>query len=181
MVGEDDLSVASYATPSSASTAGAGSPSLKRKKKFRKAPQAPRRFRSPYILFSISKMQEYKKSMAKHGVQVTSFSSRIAQDWKKLPDHEREKWEEAALQDKLRYNAEKELYTGPWQVPTGRSRKVRPLDCLVVSSWTTVRLTIVDRSLFLLFIIESRCTQTACFCVLVLQSNDEDAAEAGKS
>lgn len=132
---EDDLSMAPSsggATSTSKLQTTASSPSspLKRKKTkgnstgFRKAPQAPRRFRSPYILFSISKMEEYKKSMAKHGVQVTSFSSQIGQDWKTLPENERETWEEAARQDKLRYNAEKELYTGPWQVPTGRSRKV---------------------------------------------------------
>lgn len=106
------------------------SPPTKGKKKpgFRKAPQAPRRFRSAYILFSISQMEEYKKSKAKH-VQVTSFSSQIAQDWKKLPAEERKKWEQEALRDKERYNAEKELYKGPWQIPTGRSRKVRPVIC----------------------------------------------------
>jgi len=111
---EDDKSVASGISASSPS---------KRKKKFRKAPQAPRRFKSPYILFSIHRMAEYKKSMKDH-VQVTSFSRQIAQDWKNLPEDERQKWEEGARQDKVRYNVEKELYTGPWQVPSGRSRKV---------------------------------------------------------
>jgi hypothetical protein len=92
---------------------------------FRKAPQAPRRFKSPYILFSISKMAEYKSSMSNKRVQVTTISRRIAQEWKLLPSTERTKWDQIAMQDKLRYNAEKHLYTGPWHVPSKRSRKVR--------------------------------------------------------
>ena len=101
------------------------SPKKEKKKKkpgYRKAPQAPRRFKSPYILFSISKMAEYKS--AADNVQVTSVSRRIAEEWKALPDEERKKWDQIALQDKLRYNAEKRLYTGPWHVPSKRSRKV---------------------------------------------------------
>jgi hypothetical protein len=100
----------------------------KRKKNkggFRKAPQAPRRFKSPYILFSISKMAEYKSSSK--NVQVTVISRRIAQEWKTLSDVERGGWDQTALQDKLRYNAEKSLYTGPWQVPSKRARKVRTI------------------------------------------------------
>jgi hypothetical protein len=97
---------------------------------FRKAPQAPRRFKSPYILFSISKMAEYKSSMSKKRVQVTTISRRIAQEWKLLPSTERRKWDQSAMQDKLRYNAEKDLYTGPWHVSSKRSRKVSTNFCL---------------------------------------------------
>lgn len=97
--------------------------SKKKKGEFRKAPGAPRRFKSPYILFSISKMAEYKSSG--QTIPVTAISRLVAQDWKKLPNSEREKWNEVAAQDKLRYNAEKTLYTGPWQVESKRSRKVR--------------------------------------------------------
>ena len=89
---------------------------------FRKAPQAPKRFKSPYILFSISRMEEYKRE--KGTTQVTKISSHIAKEWKELSCAERRKWEHIAMQDKLRYNAEKSLYTGPWQVPSKRTRKV---------------------------------------------------------
>ena len=34
---------------------------------YRKAPQAPKRFKSPYILFSMSKMEEFKKEAAEQG------------------------------------------------------------------------------------------------------------------
>ena len=106
---------------------------VKRKRKkaaFRKAPEAPRRFKSPYILFSISKMAEYKSSTP--NVQVTAISRRIAEEWKTLSDSEKRKWDQVALQDKLRYNAEKRLYTGPWQVPSKRSRKVRTNVCALM-------------------------------------------------
>jgi hypothetical protein len=99
-----------------------------------KAPQAPRRFKSPYILFSISKMSEYKTS-GNTNVHVTSVSRLIAQEWKALSASEREKWNSIALQDKLRYNAEKSMYTGPWEVPSKRHRKVGslfPLLCYTV-------------------------------------------------
>mmetsp|Transcript_9918 Transcript_9918/g.14024 ORF Transcript_9918/g.14024 Transcript_9918/m.14024 type:complete len:372 (+) Transcript_9918:92-1207(+) len=92
---------------------------------YRKAPQAPKRFKSPYILFSMSKMEEFKKEAAEQGSseKVTSISRRVADAWKTLPPEERKKWDEVAKQDKLRYNAEKSLYTGPWQVPSKRTRK----------------------------------------------------------
>mmetsp|Transcript_51311 Transcript_51311/g.58178 ORF Transcript_51311/g.58178 Transcript_51311/m.58178 type:complete len:141 (-) Transcript_51311:476-898(-) len=70
---------------------------------------------SPYILFSISKMQTYKR--IHKNVEVTSFSSRISKEWKVLSDDERNKWKKIAEHDKLRYNVERSLYKGPWRVP----------------------------------------------------------------
>jgi hypothetical protein len=95
----------------------------KRAQGYRKCPQAPRRFKSPYIIFSISKMEEYKKE--KGTAKVTAISRLVADEWKSLDAEERKKWEQAAIQDKARFAAEKALYTGPWQVPSKRSRKVR--------------------------------------------------------
>eukprot|EP00980_Cylindrotheca_fusiformis_P026287 scaffold15718_cov126-Cylindrotheca_fusiformis.AAC.5 len=86
-----------------------------------KAPQAPRRFKSPYIHFSISKMAEYNKLGST--IPVTSISGLISEEWKALPTEERRKWDQIALQDKLRYDAEKSMYDGPWQVPCKRPRK----------------------------------------------------------
>jgi hypothetical protein len=108
------------------------SPSGKKKRKktpqgFRKAPQAPRRFKSPYILFSISRMEEYKRE--KGTTSVTAISRLVAEEWKALSPPDRKKWDQVATQDKARYNVEKSLYTGPWQVPSKRSKKVRSLLC----------------------------------------------------
>lgn len=78
--------------------------------------------KSPYILFSISKMQEYKTSFK--NVKVTSFSSQISKEWKELSPSERQKWKKMAEQDKHRYNVEKSQYTGPWIVSSQSIRKV---------------------------------------------------------
>jgi hypothetical protein len=51
--------------------------------KLRKNPDAPKRFKSPYILFSISRMQVHKKR-DDHTTNVTSLSRAIADEWKKL-------------------------------------------------------------------------------------------------
>jgi hypothetical protein len=89
---------------------------------FRKAPGAPKRFKSPYILFSIARMDKLRKEMGSK-TKVTSISKLVSDEWKALSEEERKIWEEHARQDKERYNAEKSLYTGPWQVPSKRSRK----------------------------------------------------------
>jgi HMG (high mobility group) box len=80
-------------------------------------------YRSPYILFSISKMQEYRDKLKQE--KVTSLSSQISKEWKALPEAERNRWKRAAEEDKHRYNAEKSLYQGPWRVSAERPRKVR--------------------------------------------------------
>ena len=78
---------------------------------------------SPYILFSISKMQELKH-LCKNTTKVTNFSSQISKEWKALSAREREKWKIMAEEDKLRYDAEKRNYTGPWVVRSDSTRKV---------------------------------------------------------
>lgn len=89
---------------------------------FRKAPQAPKRFKSPYIYFSMARMEELKK-LSGGKTKVTSTSKQVSKEWKCLPPSERRKWEEVARRDKIRFMAEKTLYTGPWQVPAKRTKK----------------------------------------------------------
>ena len=67
-------------------------------------------------------MQKYK--VLYKNAKVTSFSSLISKEWKALEEEEKKKWKIIAEQDKLRYNTEKSLYKGPWQVPSERPRKV---------------------------------------------------------
>jgi hypothetical protein len=125
-----DISTASTAEQHQGPSNQPASPSGKKKRKkapqgFRKAPQAPRRFKSPYILFSISRMEEYKRE--KGTTSVTAISRLVAEEWKALSLADRKRWDQVAAQDKARYNAEKSLYTGPWQIPSKRSKKVRSL------------------------------------------------------
>ena len=44
--------------------------------------------------------------------------------WKTLPPDQRAHWDDVAKKDKDRYMAEKAMYTGPWQVPWKRAKKV---------------------------------------------------------
>lgn len=128
----------------------------------RKAPQAPRRFKSSYILFFMAKQDEIKRSLpsgssvsfplginqptfqtnlfhfSEYIIQLNNIifyysslspkvgdvSKKSSQLWKSLPAEERAYWDERADQDKQRYLREKDAYTGPWQVPYKRAKKV---------------------------------------------------------
>eukprot|EP00546_Thalassionema_frauenfeldii_P001150 CAMPEP_0178936798 /NCGR_PEP_ID=MMETSP0786-20121207/25386_1 /TAXON_ID=186022 /ORGANISM="Thalassionema frauenfeldii, Strain CCMP 1798" /LENGTH=389 /DNA_ID=CAMNT_0020615267 /DNA_START=175 /DNA_END=1344 /DNA_ORIENTATION=- len=94
--------------------------------KYKKAPQAPRRFKSAYMFFSTAKHKEIREELGEKGVteKTTNIAKMVSQAWKNLSKDEKEKWEEMARKDKLRYEVEKSLYTGPWKVPfTKRSQK----------------------------------------------------------
>jgi len=88
----------------------------------RKAPQAPKRFKSSYICFFMAKQQEIKDDLGDKAT-VTEISKRSAQMWRNLPCDERAHWDDVAAKDKQRYMVEKASYTGPWQVPWKRAKK----------------------------------------------------------
>ena len=89
----------------------------------RKAPQAPKRFKSSYICFFMAKQPEIKEALGEKA-SVTEVSKRSAEMWRGLPAEERAHWDEVAAKDKQRYMVEKASYTGPWQVPWKRAKKV---------------------------------------------------------
>lgn len=88
----------------------------------RKAPGAPKRFKSSYIMFFMAKQDEIKSELGK-GASVGQISKRSSEKWKALSLEDRAIWDEKAKIDKERYNLEKEKYTGPWQVPYTRPKK----------------------------------------------------------
>lgn len=88
----------------------------------RKAPQAPKRFKSSYICFFMAKQPEIKDELGDKAT-VTEISKRSAQMWRSLPPEERAHWDDVAAKDKQRYMVEKASYTGPWQVPWKRAKK----------------------------------------------------------
>jgi HMG (high mobility group) box len=90
--------------------------------RIRKSPDAPKRFKSSYILFFMAKQADIKKDLGK-GANVSAVSKKSAELWKNLSPEERAVWEEKAAVDKARYNIEKLQYTGPWQVPWKRRKK----------------------------------------------------------
>jgi len=88
----------------------------------RKAPQAPKRFKSSYICFFMAKQPEIKEELGDKA-SVTEVSKRSAEMWRNLPADERAHWDDVAAKDKQRYMVEKATYTGPWQVPWKRAKK----------------------------------------------------------
>jgi high mobility group protein B3 len=101
------------------------SPARKNKKRrdtLRKAPQAPKRFKSSYICFFMAKQPEIKEAFGNKAT-ISEISKRSAEMWKDLPADERAYWDDVASKDKERYMVEKASYTGPWQVPWKRAKK----------------------------------------------------------
>jgi hypothetical protein len=92
----------------------------KRKSKFKKCPNAPKRFKSAYIFFSTEMMQRIKaeqKGSQDEKQKITDISKKISIAWKKLDPEERVKWNLIAKKDKERFLEEKRNYKGPWQLP----------------------------------------------------------------
>ena len=60
--------------------------------------------------------------------QKTNVAKLVSEAWKKLPAEEKAHWEERARKDKVRYEIEKSLYSGPWKVAAGRGRTPKDPD-----------------------------------------------------
>ena len=78
----------------------------------RKAPQAPKRFKSSYICFFMAKQPEIKAELGEDAT-VTSISKRSAEMWKHLPPEERAHWDDVAAKLALERAAER-LDLGGW-------------------------------------------------------------------
>lgn len=100
----------------------------KSKTKYKKAPQAPRRFKSAYMFFSTTKHKDIREELGTKGVaeKTTNIAKLVSKAWKELSTEERDKWEEMARKDKLRFEVEKSLYTGPWKVPAKKRSQRDP-------------------------------------------------------
>jgi high mobility group protein B2 len=94
----------------------------KKRRLQKKAPGAPKRGKSPYILFSMDKRDEIKSSMPSDA-KVTDVMRAIADAWSKMSDEEKAPWKTAAESDKQRYEEEMATYDGPLRVPNKRAKK----------------------------------------------------------
>ncbi|GLE06355.1 hypothetical protein PINS_up015602 [Pythium insidiosum] len=94
----------------------------KRKRLQKKAPGAPKRGKSPYILFSMDKREEIKATLPPDA-KVTEIMRAIADVWSKMTDEDKHPWRIAAEQDKQRYEEEMASYDGPLRVPNKRAKK----------------------------------------------------------
>jgi len=95
------------------------------KSKFKKAPQAPRRFKSAYMFFSETKHKEIRAGLGTKGKKekATNIAKIVSKEWKALSAEERGKYEEMARKDKKRFELEKSIYTGPWKVLAKKSER----------------------------------------------------------
>ena len=59
--------------------------------KYKKNPQAPRRFKSAYMFFSTEKHKSIRQEKAEK-LQTTDVAKMVSQAWKDLPPEEREVW-----------------------------------------------------------------------------------------
>ena len=95
-------------------------PTLKLKKKKitrrqKKAPGAPKRGKSPYIIFSMKIRNDVKKRLPSTA-KVTDIVRAIAVEWQLQSHEDRIPYEAAAAVDKARYEDEMATYDGPLHV-----------------------------------------------------------------
>eukprot|EP00357_Protocruzia_adherens_P022439 CAMPEP_0114994314 /NCGR_PEP_ID=MMETSP0216-20121206/13053_1 /TAXON_ID=223996 /ORGANISM="Protocruzia adherens, Strain Boccale" /LENGTH=377 /DNA_ID=CAMNT_0002358127 /DNA_START=103 /DNA_END=1236 /DNA_ORIENTATION=- len=90
-------------------------PKKVKRQRSRKAPGAPKRGLSAYMIFGKEIRQEVIETMPE--APVTEVMKEIGKRWGLLPDEEKEKYNELAAEDKKRYEEEKKNYTGPLSIP----------------------------------------------------------------
>lgn len=90
--------------------------------KYKKAPDAPKRFKSAFIIFSAEKHKEIKEDLLKQGrsEKTTDIAKLVSESWRELNPEQKEVWEKKARKDKARYEVEKAMYKGPWKVPANK-------------------------------------------------------------
>lgn len=128
--GDDNATVGKHVQMKSISHSSIAHPSnpdegkkeARRKRILRKAPDAPKRFKSAYICYVVEKMDEVKKTLAED-VKATEAMKTLALMWKELPPETKSEYEKIAEGDKTRYYAEMRDYTGPMHVPNKRQKK----------------------------------------------------------
>uniref|UniRef100_A0A7S2RFQ1 HMG box domain-containing protein n=1 Tax=Rhizochromulina marina TaxID=1034831 RepID=A0A7S2RFQ1_9STRA len=94
----------------------------KRRRAMKKAPQAPKRSKTAYIMYSMNVRDEVKRELGDQA-PVTSVITRIAEKWRQLSDHDRRPWQAQAELDRTRYKEELQNYDGPLKVPNRRKKK----------------------------------------------------------
>jgi len=106
-------------------------PRKKRKSNGMKKPlDAPKRFKSSFIFFSMEKHKEIKAQLAierkTESTKATNITSLVSQAWRALESTEREKFEDMSRKDKERYDIEKKNYVPPPGMSLTSKRKRDP-------------------------------------------------------
>merc|ERR1712227_1117951 len=95
----------------------------KRRRSMKKNPDAPKRGKSVYILFSIERREIVKEQLGPDA-KVQEIMKKVALDWRELPEEEKKPWEEKSVQDKARYDQELANYSGPLKIPNRRPKRL---------------------------------------------------------
>eukprot|EP00977_Amphora_coffeiformis_P007350 scaffold1591_cov176-Amphora_coffeaeformis.AAC.3 len=85
--------------------------------KYKKAPGAPKRFKSAYMYFSEQEHKRIRDGSANKKIRAAEVAKLVSQAWKDLPDAQRSVFVEMGRRDRERYEQEKANYKGPWKVP----------------------------------------------------------------
>ncbi|VDP02661.1 unnamed protein product [Soboliphyme baturini] len=85
-----------------------GEEAVKKRKRGKKDPNAPKRALSAFFFFSQGKRPEVQKGHPDY--KVGQIAQELGRMWKELTDEQKKKYEEMALRDKLRYENEMKDY-----------------------------------------------------------------------
>eukprot|EP00591_Stephanopyxis_turris_P001390 CAMPEP_0195508074 /NCGR_PEP_ID=MMETSP0794_2-20130614/1382_1 /TAXON_ID=515487 /ORGANISM="Stephanopyxis turris, Strain CCMP 815" /LENGTH=439 /DNA_ID=CAMNT_0040634947 /DNA_START=62 /DNA_END=1381 /DNA_ORIENTATION=+ len=97
--------------------------------KYRKAPQAPKRGKSAFIIFSMDAHPKMRRTLDDGTTsKAPDVAKRVSEAWRNLSPDERAVWEEKADKDRMRYEVEKKMYSGPWKLPTSDKRAKKDPD-----------------------------------------------------
>ncbi|CAM9097412.1 unnamed protein product [Chrysoparadoxa australica] len=97
-------------------------PRKRKKHSQKKAPGAPKRGRTAYILFTIDKRPAVKASMPPGPTHSREIAKRLGELWRGLDDESKQVYEDKAKRDKERYTRELRFYEGPLKVPKERRK-----------------------------------------------------------
>jgi len=87
-----------------------------------KHPNAPKRFKSPYICFFSAKQDEVRQKLGPDA-KFQDHGKEIGRMWRELSEEERAFWVEQSRLDRERFDREKDQYEGPWTVEAQKAQK----------------------------------------------------------
>ena len=94
---------------------------MRKKRKQKKAPEAPKKALTAYIFFSKEMRPRIKATMDPE-TKTTEIVRIIAEKWSAMTDEEKAPYRKLAEDDKVRYNQEISNYDGPLHIPVTRKR-----------------------------------------------------------
>ncbi|KAL3761399.1 hypothetical protein ACHAW5_004067 [Stephanodiscus triporus] len=94
---------------------------------YKKAPDAPKRFRSSYVHFFMDFLGKKKKELGPDGLPlkfcISSVSKECSRAWKALPEDQRKYWHDLSEVEKRGFNEQKAVFQGPWRIATNKVKQ----------------------------------------------------------